>query len=115
MVQVTNTNEWLVQWLKMAFGGSVHLLKDGRAEKKWKPVYHWVVTSMQALEVLKLVYPYLRLKKPQAEIAIKFLEIRGRKGRWLTDEEQAIGEAQKVTMNNLNKTGAKILEVKLNG
>ena len=107
VVTVHNTNEWLIQWLHLAFGGHTYVTDDGYEEKGWKPIHRWRVTSMQALDVLELVYPYLRLKKPQAEIAIRFLKMRGRKGRWLTDKEKAIGEAQRIVMANLNKVGAK--------
>lgn len=107
VVQVTNTNEWLIQSIKMCFGGAVRLAKPLQPEKNWKPTYRWVVTSMQALEFLKLVYPYLRLKKSQAEIAIKFLELRGTKGRWLSEKEKTIAEAQRIVMSKLNKRGIK--------
>jgi len=52
-----------------------------------------------------LIHPYLRLKKSQAEIAIKFLEMRKYKRYRLTPEEKEIGESLWVEMHNLNKVG----------
>jgi hypothetical protein len=105
MVVVVNTSEWLVQWLQTSFGGAVYH-RHGECESRgWKPIHHWTIASEEALGFLKLVYPYLRLKKPQAEIAIKFLEMRGSKGRRLTTTEKVIGETQRIMMGKLNKRG----------
>lgn len=103
-VAVSNTNMWLVQWLKFAFGGNAYLARDGQGTNK-KDVYTWGIYSLPALEFLKLVYPYLRLKKPQAEIAIKFLEMRKYKRYRLTPEELAFGEILRIEMHNLNQVG----------
>ena len=60
----------------------------------------------EALGFLKLIYPYLRLKKPQAEVAIKFQELGFRRsGHILVDKEWAITEAHRILMGNLNKKG----------
>jgi hypothetical protein len=105
-VQIDHTNEWLLQWLKFAFGGVVTLRHDKREEiKGWKSMYCWRLRTAEALEFLKLIYPYLRLKKVQAEIAIKVLEMRGKKGRRFTESETAVAEAQRIIMSKLNKTG----------
>ena len=105
-VQVSNTNEWLLQWLRLAFGGNVHSFQDkGYLRWKHKAIHQWIITATGALDFLKLVYPYLRLKKPQAEIAIKFLEMRGQQKRWLKPDERVIAEAQRILMANLNKRG----------
>ncbi len=108
LVQVVNTNEWLIRWLHMAFGGRFHLRKDKREKAKgWKPTYQWSIGSMDALKFLELVYPYLKIKKPQAEIAIKYLEMRGQKYRRLTSKERLVAEAQNLMLSELNKRGTK--------
>ncbi len=105
-VTVVNTKEWLLQWLRMAFGGSVHLKTEKRG-KDWKPCYMWSIGARGALEFLQSIYPYLRLKKPQAEVAIKFLKMRAYKHYHFTEAEKAIGEAQRIVMKGMNKTGEK--------
>jgi len=104
-VFVTNTEEWLCQWLKMQYGGTVHIMNVGKKEH-WKTGYRWWITSNKALEFLKLVLPYLNLKRPQAELAINYQENRKLKGRRNpTEEEKAVAEAQRILMKNLNKKG----------
>ena len=106
-VRVSNTNEWLLQWLKFAFGGSVCVQRVSSVEKakNYKPQWQWAIITTRALVFLKLIYPYLRLKKPQAEIAITFQQVRRGRGHYLTDEERAVAEAQRIVMANLNKRG----------
>ena len=100
-VSVDNTNEWLIQWLHFAFGGSIYLRH--RRKENWKPQWSWIITCLRASDFLKLVYPFLRIKKPQAEIAIKFQE--ARRGHYMTDEERVIAEAKRIIMKGLNQRG----------
>lgn len=107
-VGVGNTNEWLIQWLKFMFGGTACLNRS--ATKHQRNYWQWSIAAKKALGFLKIVYPFLRLKKPQADIAIKFQEakshrISGRIGRGihLTDGELAVEEAQRILMVNLHK------------
>lgn len=71
-VQVVNTNEWLCQQLRFAFGGSVALHR--KTEGSWKPAYRWLGTKDVAYRFLKAILPYLHLKRLLAELAIEFIE-----------------------------------------
>ncbi len=102
-VEVGNTNEWLIQWLKFAFGGSTRL-HSGQPENH-KPLWCWQIQGVKALGFLELVYPYLRLKKPQAGVAIEFQKVRRGTGNHLTEGELAVAEAQRIVMTGLNKKG----------
>jgi len=106
-VDVTNTNEWLIQWLKFALGGHVDVSRRAERGKNWKPAWRWSVSANQASAFLKLIYPYLRLKKPQAEIAIKFQEQKPNRGHRSTESERAVAEAQRIVMSSLNEKGIK--------
>lgn len=104
-VFVTNTEEWICQWLKFQYGGSVHIMNPTR-KPNWKIGYRWWLSSNKAVEFLKMVLPYLNLKRPQAELAIKFQEIKQRRGtRNLTKAESVLAEADRILMQNLNKRG----------
>ena len=107
-VTVRNTNEWLVQRLKITYGGYFYPSRYGDKEmaKNWKPQWQWIIAANKALVFLKLIYPYLRLKKPQAEVAIRFQEMRRGQGYHFTEEETAIAEVERILMGNLNKRGA---------
>ncbi len=104
-VFVTNTEEWICEWLKFQYGGCSN--KNGKPPKEnWKLSYRWIICANQALVFLELILPYLNLKRPQAELAIKFQRSKRCRGKkYSTDEEMAVQQAQKILMNTLNKRG----------
>ena len=53
------------------FGGTLTVQKS----RTGRPYYHWRVWNDAAVEVLKLIYPYLIIKKKQAALAFKFREV----------------------------------------
>ena len=103
-VIVTNTNEWLIQWLVFAFGGSIGC-RPGKASHQ--PYFSWTLYGSQGAKFLQLILPYLKLKRPQAEIAITFQQnksLRGRRRR--TEEQKAIEEAQHIVLAKIHGHGA---------
>ena len=87
-ITVAMTNEWTIQWLRFAYGGSV----KSQQRPLRKRVWIWTVEAQQALVFLKLISPYLHLKHPQAELAIKFQENKKRQpgSNHLLEEAQSI-------------------------
>ena len=75
---LASTNEWICQQLKFAFGGNItqYQPKNQRARMVWR----WSIGSKNAQNFLEAIYPYLKLKKPQAEIAIKFQKHKAKRG-----------------------------------
>lgn len=106
--EASNTNEWLIRWLQFVFGGSIY--KVNRCELARKDIWLWHLSRHRALEFLYMIMPYLKLKSPQAELAIQFQEARQHIDRKLkTDAELAIEEAQRIVMSNLNReTGGRV-------
>jgi len=103
-VQVGNTQEWLIRWLQMQFGGCITY--SHCKLKSWKPQWRWIIAANKATECLKLVLPYLQLKRPQAEIVIQYQKNRHRgRNAWKTPEQIALEEAQYLLMQNLNRRG----------
>lgn len=100
-VAVSSTDEWLCQYLKFAIGGGV--IKLRRASETLKPCWQWEISYRQAGDFLKLILPYLHLKKPQAELAIKFQDAKGRSTRALDDKKRAVEEAQRIVMQNMKR------------
>ena len=91
----------------MQFGGSVvprnftesyEFLYPNRRQQ-WK----WSIAQNKAVEFLKLILPYLQMKRPQAELAIAF---QGKKRVYQkTAEKAAILEAERILMGKMNKKG----------
>jgi hypothetical protein len=102
-VIVTNTNEWLVKWFKMEYGGSI-TIRPCNKSKNTRTSYQWVISTSQAYDFLKLVLPYLMIKRPQAEVAIVFHQAKKQlSGK--TEEERIFEEAQYLLIRRYNKTG----------
>jgi len=72
-VEVTNTDPSVPRWLREEFGGSlsVGVVQNERGKDR----YIWQVGSLKALAVLRIIGPYLRQKRAQSEIAIRFQEL----------------------------------------
>jgi len=96
-------NEYLPRLLHMHFGGS---LRRRNLPLPRQNQWEWTVRSNVAALFLKDVYPYIILKKGEADVALKFQEAMhtigvGRKR--LTEEETAIREAQHILLSNMKK------------
>lgn len=101
-VEVGNTNEWIVHWLRMQFGGSIARRKP-RSERE-KPLFRWYMVSRKAAEFIKLIEPYLQIKKPQAMIALEFQRHKRLGGAYKPiDEIQVLEEAEHVAMQKINR------------
>lgn len=104
--------------LCQSFFGGYLWQKPPRNEKE-KPQWKWAVQSKEAVKCLNLLLPYLRSKKNEAELAIKFWEIKrhrgGNKGLQgnlpKSKEELVLEESHYVLMRKLKNKS----EVMING
>jgi len=105
-VVVASSNLWLCEWLKMQYGGSItndkRYLRRSAISKS--VIYKWFLTSNAASQFIKMILPYLYLKKPQAELAINFQENRGISSK-LTESQKILRQADYVLMRKL-KSGS---------
>ena len=69
-ISVASTDQWLIQYLRMAFDGHIYSKHLEHRKASWE----WVLGGESALIFLQAILPYLYLKRPQAEIAIQFQE-----------------------------------------
>lgn len=97
-ISVGSTDKWLCEFLKFSFGGCLYQMKS-----KTLPFWKWEIRTRQAGTFLELILPYLRLKRPQAEIALQFQKARHVQGKRRTEEEKAIEEAQYVLLKSLKR------------
>ncbi len=88
-VGVTNTNEWLIQWLHFNFGGGVNMEKAGRNPLSKQNIWRWNLSHQKARTFLVLILPYLRIKRQEAELAILHQKSKSKEQR-VVREAQAI-------------------------
>lgn len=103
IVSVWSTELWLSQWLRMHYGGSKVESNWEENHPTWKQQWKWAIYQKQAADFLKLILPYLQIKRPQAELAIAF---QTKKRDYLKTEAQlAILEAERLLISKMNKRG----------
>ena len=102
---IVMTNEYILQLFCFRFGGRVSRKYNRPMNPKHQPYWRWSISSRQAYHFLKTIYPYLIIKKPQAEVAFKFIEEHTyHTGSYkLTDKQIALKEADAILMSKLNR------------
>mgnify|MGYP001573491174 CR=1 FL=1 len=70
MLQVAQKDGILMDWLYGNFGGMVYMKNKKTDGTDW--IYEWRVMESKAESVLKQVLPFLTVKKPQAELGLRF-------------------------------------------
>ena len=94
-----------MNWLRNNYGGHVQT-----SHRKDNYIYRWDLRSQSAVEFLKLIYPFIIIKKEQVELAIEYMEkkgkyletLKGKSGfRTLTEEEIKWRYAMKEKLSKL--------------
>jgi hypothetical protein len=104
-IGITNTNIPVISFLERRLGGCVGCNKRGVLSIK--PVRRWNASSRHAARILRLLLPYLRIKKTRAILALK-LQSRIEKygsGRMITANEFMIRENLRARIKKLNGRG----------
>lgn len=112
VVKITNTNAAVLERIAVDYGATV-----GKpiARNGWKPVVniHW--SANRAVEFLRAIRPYLRIKAEIADVALAFAETIRRpdaKARAITAEEWAYREQLRLQIRTLNlRSGSDLPEV----
>ena len=106
-VRVKMTTEFIVRWLHSSCGGRFYT--TNKVQENHKPIYDWSIAGREAVKFLKEIYPYLKLKGPQAELAFKFVDTmqwtQGWMAKPLTKEVVEKRENLRSQMLILNKRG----------
>ncbi len=103
-VRLGVTQRFIAEYYQSVFGGSVHRHDyPGKDGYRRRVMWYWQAPSLIAERFLKAVYPYLLIKKPQAEVALKFQVAKAEKGRrFHRSEISAVEQAQKILISNMN-------------
>lgn len=102
---VATKGEYMPRLFQFHFGGSVrrHNLARGTQVDHWK----WHIAAIKASEFLKAIYPYLKLKEPQADLAIAFqtrvTQQKRNSGNPLDNKEKALREAELILMRKMKQ------------
>ncbi len=70
----------IVDWIKDNFGGNCYLVKRDNS-------FYWTISNRGAYQFLKRITPFLRYKKPQAELALKYFDEQLPRKQSLSKEE----------------------------
>lgn len=84
-VGMTNTNLPMIEWVRLicGFGSVVTQGIDQVKRPNHKQYWKWFTTSNKALTVLESIYPYLIVKKADAEVGIAFQKWKSKEtSRW---------------------------------
>jgi hypothetical protein len=78
-VRVANTDKDIIEWLTEQFGGSWGTKAAGtNGTRNTKESYHWTLTSGRAGSFLAAIRPYMRIKAPQADLALALVATKQR-------------------------------------
>ena len=73
-ILITNTNLEILQWIQTTIGmGNIH--SKNRQTLYWKEAYVLRLQTKDTKDFIKIIYPFLKLKRKQAELILKFLHI----------------------------------------
>lgn len=109
-ITVCNCDQRVVELFSNKFGGKVR--KRTWKNKNWRPNYEWTLTCKKASSVIEKLFPYLQIKKRQAKLVLKAVEIKSQSSsalaRWHPDkwaELQTQLALLKTECKSLNKRG----------
>jgi len=99
-VRIANTDTKLIEYLINTVGGGV---REHVQASRRLVCYSWTICAVAALEFLQQVLPYMRTKKAEAEIGIRFQKQRGTVGQHRTYEEKEMDETLYLRCKELKK------------
>lgn len=114
---VVNTNYALIEWLQIRIGGLINTRK--KYDEAWKVAYRWRIQESNHSEFLQAIYPYLVIKRQQAQLIIEYWikKVKQyREGRrWeMSNDELNMRESYFQKLKDLNAKGNKERPQRLN-
>jgi hypothetical protein len=107
VISITNRHRGILEEVQSSYGGGVHKRCSPSINKNWTQTYNWYCKGSTALEFLKAIYPHLRIKRRQAELAMEVLSLTANRETFRIGEDErnrrdAICAEMKV-LNSFNK------------
>lgn len=113
-ITVYNCNKMVIEMFFTEFGGGKSRYKKtgrGRNEANWRPCWEWQLTAQKAAKAIQKIYPFLVIKKRQAELVLELCKLKpnGRKlARWKPDQYRSLQKqlnSLKIECKRLNQRG----------
>lgn len=71
-VMVVNSDTAMMLWILKTVGEGGIYKYEKSFNPIWKPVHRWQICGNKAIEFIKEIYPYLQIKKRQADLLLEF-------------------------------------------
>lgn len=101
-VSVAGINKKSIEELDDIVSGYIYYHKHSKISKKG--YWSWEVTENNARKFIKLIYPYLRIKKPEADLVLKLGENKVKtNGCKVSDEDITLRENLYLSIKKIHK------------
>jgi hypothetical protein len=77
-VMIANADRAVMEWIRDTVGGSLDVPRPSTHKPHWRPSYRWRLHGRNAETFIDALLPYLRVKRPQAEVVLRLRQIRGK-------------------------------------
>lgn len=113
IVAIQMCDERVLVWMAENFGGGVYVVRrkqpptlpNGAKPVVWRQQYQWKLLCGKAGEFLKLVQPYLIVKRQQCERALALRALTGKRSQRITPERHVAVLELARQISSLNRTG----------
>ena len=111
VLNISNTNPRLMEWIKSRFGGSLAAIKPSASTFRKRVLLHLSWTGKRMEPVLEGILPYLIIKRDQAELALAARKLVGKVGdNPVSSDVRAKREVLEEVMHILNSQDETINE-----
>jgi LAGLIDADG endonuclease len=69
-IQISSTDKSGLDWINRQFKGTVLYAHNASHNPRQADAWKWIISAKRAAEILRLLLPYLKLKKKEAKLAI---------------------------------------------
>ena len=107
-ISISNTNRDVLEWIRLKIGfGSIYTARKGN--NKHKQSYQWAIVGRRCVDLLEWIYPYLKVKRLQAEVLFEFAESMRPPGNvkfWFKEDALVERQSLKNRITDLNMRGS---------
>ena len=103
-VVVVMNDKTTIEHLHQLWGGNFRRVKQ--SNPRYRDGYLWSVSSQEAVNLIAMVWPFLKAKRTQAWIVFQFWADRTKRGgKRISPEESALREGYKLALHQANARG----------